>query len=118
MEKINWQNGAILLVGIWLMVALFVLNITPPEDGSLSTVTWNFVLLGVATALMALAIIFSYNIWEVWITMALGLWTVVSPWVLGFEDQSTLKMNAMVCGILIFAAALSLVLWPRAKNVL
>jgi hypothetical protein len=36
--------------------------------------------------------------WEDWLGIALGAWLVVSPWALGYSDQSAATMNALVMG--------------------
>ena len=38
--------------------------------------------------------------------MALGLWVFISPWVLGFSDQSRAAWDAWISGVVIFLLAL------------
>jgi hypothetical protein len=40
-----------------------------------------------AIAAISLAAIFAFANWEEWANLALGIWLVVSPWVLGFPYQ-------------------------------
>ena len=42
--------------------------------------------------------------WEDWVDMVLGVWLVVSPWVLGFSDSDPVATrNALIVGIAIAA---------------
>ena len=39
--------------------------------------------------------------WEDWLGIALGAWLLMSPWALGFSDQSAATMNALVMGTIL-----------------
>ena len=39
--------------------------------------------------------------WEDWLGIALGAWLLVSPWALGYSDQSAATMNALVLGTIL-----------------
>jgi site-specific recombinase len=36
--------------------------------------------------------------WEDWLGVGLGVWLLVSPWALGYSDQSAATMNALILG--------------------
>ena len=38
----------------------------------------------VAVIILSIAAMIAFSTWEEWINLALGLWLVVSPWLLGF----------------------------------
>jgi hypothetical protein len=42
--------------------------------------------------------------WEDWCDWALGIWLILSPWVLLFEPETTATRNAVTVGFLIVAA--------------
>jgi hypothetical protein len=42
--------------------------------------------------------------WEDWCDWALGIWLILSPWVLLFEHDSLATRNAVVVGFLVVAA--------------
>jgi hypothetical protein len=47
--------------------------------------------------------------WEDWLGVALGLWLLLSPWILGYSDASAATMNALFLGAtLIFLEQLNL----------
>jgi hypothetical protein len=39
--------------------------------------------------------------WEDWCDWALGFWIVLSPWILGFEHQTTATRTAVIVGALV-----------------
>jgi len=45
--------------------------------------------------------------WQDWLALALGLWLLISPWLLGFSDVGVAAWNAVLVGvgIALFAAA-------------
>lgn len=44
----------------------------------------------------------------------LGVWLVLSPWILGFQGNLTAMTNAVIVGVLLVAAALGAIFLPRA----
>lgn len=116
MERMHWQDGLISVIGIWLVVAVFVLNVTPPEGVTLTGAIWNFVLVGAVIAALAGAAFYAFRQWEEWILMLLGLWLVVSPWVLGFAEVSQYMTAAVVSGLVILVVAGGTVLWSGGSK--
>ena len=46
--------------------------------------------------------------WEDWVGVALGAWLAVSPWVLGFSDNTMATTNALFMGtVLVFEESCS-----------
>lgn len=52
--------------------------------------------------------------WQDPVNVLLGVWMILSPWVLGFQDMATPAMNAVVVGLALAAAALGATFVPRA----
>lgn len=52
--------------------------------------------------------------WQDPVNGAIGLWLVVSPWVLGFENNSPALSNALIIGIALVATALGAIYLPQA----
>src|SRR5579863_852419 len=64
-----------------------------------------------AIIILSVAAMIAYSTWEEWINLALGLWLVVSPWLLGFAHTRAMHFSiAIGAGIAFFAA---LELWLR-----
>ncbi len=47
---------------------------------------------------------YAFRVWEEWISVILGAWLVVSPWVLGVAVVPT--VNFVIVGLLVLALAL------------
>ena len=47
-------------------------------------------------------------------TEVLGLWVIISPWVLGFDGSTMAMSNSVIVGVLLVATALGAVFVPRA----
>jgi hypothetical protein len=102
-ERIHFQNGVTLVAGIVLVVTPFVLAITPPEGTNLALLIANFVISGGAAIILGAAALFYFRKWEEWLDIALGVWLVVSPWILGFTYSQAAMWTAIVCGVVIAA---------------
>jgi len=116
MERMHWQDWVTLLAGIVLAAALFVVDITPPEGMELQTATWNFVIVGLAAIATAAAALYAYQAWAEWVALGLGLWMIVSPWVLGFNTIAVLMWLAVICGAVIAAMATFVLIEPKEKD--
>jgi hypothetical protein len=64
-----------------------------------------------AVIILSIAAMIAFSTWEEWINLALGLWLVVSPWLLGFAHTGAMHFSiAIGAGIAFFAG---LELWLR-----
>ena len=63
---------------------------------------------GVAIAAISLAAIVAYASWEEWANVALGIWLIVSPWVLGFAHTRAMHFAVAVGAVVAFFALLEL----------
>lgn len=106
MERMHFQDGITLVAGIVLVVAPFVLAITPPEGADLVLLTANFVVSGGAAIVLGAAALIYFRKWEEWLDIALGVWLVASPWVLGFTYSQAATWTAVLCGVVIGAMGL------------
>ncbi|MCW2192941.1 SPW repeat protein [Bradyrhizobium elkanii] len=72
LDLYNLVAAIFLLAAPWLFVQA---NPTAAIDLRIS---------GAAIAIMSLAAIVAFSIWEEWINLVVGCWLIVSPWLLGF----------------------------------
>ena len=105
MRKQYWQDWLTAVVGAWLIVSPWILKFPMPEGTSATLVNWNFVLTGVAALVLGGAALASYRLWEEWADVVVGLWLVVSPWVLHFTVSPMAKWNAVIAGLVIIVTA-------------
>jgi hypothetical protein len=95
----HWEDWVGTALGLWLVVSPWLL------DYGTTTVSQNAVLVGfllIAIEFVALSV--AFRTWEEWISVVLGAWLVVSPWVLGAALVPT--VNFVVVGSLVLALAL------------
>ncbi len=50
---------------------------------------------------------FKALLWEDWLGMLVGVWLIVSPWLLGYSDETTPQLLAVVPGAILVAAELA-----------
>jgi hypothetical protein len=93
-NAVNAVLGAILLASPWL------LNFTAEQ-----VPTWNAVISGAVIAIVAFAAFTRMREWEEWIGLAIGLWAMVSPWLLGFAGSRPAMWTHVIIGLLVAALA-------------
>jgi hypothetical protein len=97
----HWQDPANFIIGLWLMASPWVLafdsDVTP---------TANAVIFGFFVAGLALLAMLKVMVWEELVSVVLGVWLAVSPWVLGFTGHPAALWNAAVAGVLVALLAL------------
>jgi hypothetical protein len=64
-----------------------------------------------AIIILSLAAMIAYSTWEEWINLALGLWLVVSPYLLGFTHTPAMHFSIGIGSSIMFFAGLEL--WLR-----
>jgi hypothetical protein len=96
--RTSWVN---IILGIWVLISPFVLALTLPRA------IWNNVILGIVVGILAIirCIVRNQVGWS-WINALLGLWLIISPFVLNFASTAGLANN-VILGIIIGAFALS-----------
>lgn len=93
----DWLNlilAALLFFSPWYMG--YAADIMP---------TRNAWVVGVVLALIAIAALSAFAEWEEWLNLALGLWLVASPWVLGFTGNPSAFWAHLVLGLLTAATS-------------
>lgn len=66
---------------------------------------WNAWVIGGAVALMAAAALIAFYQAEEWVNLALGVWTMIAPWVLGFSAVSAAVTAHVASGLIITVIA-------------
>ncbi|HMF97068.1 MAG TPA: SPW repeat protein [Vicinamibacterales bacterium] len=99
MRRVSWIN---LLVGIWLLIAPFMLN-----GFAHATVAANDVVLGfllIATFSWMLAVTAASAFWA-WFQVLCGLWLIVSPYALRYTDLHASTGNDLLMGLITIVVA-------------
>jgi len=96
--QIFTASGLDVLAGIWLLISPFVLLFHS------TTIMANNVVLGIIIAGLALIRFFNASYGTValsWINALLGIWVLISPWVLGFSTMHNAMSNDVAMGIIV-----------------
>ena len=63
---------------------------------------------GAAITAVAIMAIVAFSAWEEWINLLLGVWLVISPWVIGFVHTRAMHVSILIGAAVAFLAALEL----------
>jgi len=91
----RWQDWIILIGGIWLFISPWLTGFSG------SNYSWDAYLMGILLIVFSILAIGNQRIWEEWVTMIIGAWIFISPWVLGFEGTDN-KWNFFIVGGAVF----------------
>jgi hypothetical protein len=96
-EKISaaWQDAVNLVLGAWLALSPLILGYTAQNEAAL-----NAYVAGAAIVILAASAIWYFQQWEEWINALLGLWLIVSPWILGYSTLEVPLWNQIAVGVL------------------
>jgi len=72
--------------------------------------TWNALIVGAAIALVALGALFAFREWEEWVNLALGVWAILAPWLIGFATVASATYAHLIIGLIVGVLA-ALDLW-------
>lgn len=95
----RWQDWANLILGSWLLLSPWIL------DYAGTTAAWNAYVMGAGIVVFAVIAAYMPKAWEEVINTLLGVWLVVSPFVLGFSALTPVALHTVVVGILATAFA-------------
>ena len=73
-------------------------------------VRWDMWIVGAAIMAVALLAIFAYAAWEEWVNTMLGVWLIVSPWLLGFAHTRAMHFSIGIGLAVILMALIELML--------
>lgn len=96
----RWQDSANLILGVWLFISPWLLNYADTVAG------WNAYAMGAGIVVFALLAAYMPKAWEEVLNTLLGVWLVVSPFVLNFVTMPKVALHTVVVGILATAFAI------------
>lgn len=91
----RWQDWVNLVLGLWLFASPWVLGYAD------TTAAWNAYALGAAIVVFAAIAANAPHAWEEVVNALLGVWLVISPFVLGFSDARTVTYHTIIMGLLV-----------------
>ncbi len=90
----HWQDWANLALAAWLFVSPWILGYA-----GLPGAAWNAWIVAAGVGAITVAALVQFARWEQGANIVLGLWLILSPWVLGFEAFVLPLWNAILVGI-------------------
>ena len=77
--------------------------------------SWNAWIGGLLVAIIAVAAVTQVETWEEWVNLAIGLWLVISPWVLGFTGLTNAFWGTLMAGLVVAVLA-AVELWMLCQD--
>jgi hypothetical protein len=110
----NWTNAKLcdvanLVLGAFLFFSPWIFGF---DAGRASE---NANIAGIAIAVLAVAALAAFAVWEEWLNLIVGLWTLVSPWILGFYGSTTATTVHVVVGAAVAVLA-AIELWIMSQH--
>jgi len=113
MRKQHWQDWINVLLGAWLFFSPWLLGYF-----NIYNAAWNAYVLGIAIFVFAVWALYAPEAWEEWTLLILGIWLVISPWVLGFYGNGNATWNMVIVGILtIIFASFTFPFWTQRVGI-
>ncbi|MRR12078.1 hypothetical protein EG835_06325, partial [bacterium] len=102
LQRARWASAGNALAGLWLILAPFVLSFEGVEIAQ-----WNHVIVGSAVLVLAAIRAFDPDERESmsWMNVVLGLWMIVSPFLLGYANVNDAQTNSLITGVIVLALA-------------
>jgi hypothetical protein len=73
----------------------------------------NALICGVIIVVLSIAALAAFAVWEEWLNLIVGLWLIVSPWVLKFQGTSGMRIDVVIGIIVAILAAVEL--WTMSQ---
>ena len=96
LDLYNLLLAAVLFASTW-----FLSRATTATDA-------NLCISAVAIGAISIAAMLAFVWWEEWINLLLGLWLIVSPWLLGFAHTRAMHFSIAIGAVVAFMAALEI----------
>lgn len=110
METSRTPDVINLVLAVCLFLSPWVIGFTGD-----ATPAWNAWIIAIALAVVAVAAISAFAEWEEWVNLALGVWLILSPWLLGFAGNMNARWTHIILGVLAVIAS-AYALWDYRRS--
>lgn len=107
--QVRTASGINIVLGIWLIIAPFLLAVS-------QTAMWNDIIVGVLVLLLAGTRVSKPTVGTKsasWTNAAIGLWLILSPFILGYGNSAAM-WNDVIVGVLVLVCGAWNAALPRA----
>jgi hypothetical protein len=93
----DWLN---LALSVLLFISPWVLGFAGEERAA-----WDAWACAIIIAVVSIAALVNFAEWEEWVNLVVGVWLIVSPWVLQFTAVASAMWTAIIIGVIVAALA-------------
>jgi hypothetical protein len=91
----NWTNAKLcdvvnLILGATLFFSPWIFGFDAGAESQ------NAMISGIIIAVLSIAALAAFAIWEEWLNLIVGLWVIVSPWALGFQGSTAMSVHVVI----------------------
>jgi SPW repeat len=104
----NWSNAKLCDVANLVLGAILFFSPWMFSGFEAGTVSTNAYVTGLAIAIIAIAALAAFAVWEEWLNLIVGLWALVSPWVLGFQGTTAMTVHVLIGAAVAVLAAIEI----------
>ena len=109
----NWTNARLCDVANLILGA--ILFVSPWVFGfGASWASGNAYIAGIVIMGLAIAALAAFAIWEEWLNLIVGLWTLVSPWLLGFQHTGAMRVHVAIGAAVVILEAIEI--WMTSQT--
>ena len=83
-DIVNFSLGTILFFSPWL----FGLSAGAPRQTAS--------IIGLLIAVLSIAALSAFAVWEEWLNLVAGLWLIATPWLFSFEDSKAITVEVLI----------------------
>jgi hypothetical protein len=103
----EWTNTKLcdvgnLILGIVLFASPWLFNYPAGNEST------NAMIAGIIIAVLSIAALAAFTVWEEWINLVVGLWLIVSPWVLHFAGTTAMYVAVVIGALVALLAGIEL----------
>ena len=100
-KYVGWRDAIELVIALWLLISPVALNFI--TIGHASMVAFLIGSIVICTSMLGIS---TEQAWEEWVTFALALFLMASPWLLSYSSSIIATVNALVSGGLLVVFSL------------
>jgi hypothetical protein len=101
----DWSNAK--LCDVANLILGMILFFSPWLFGLSAGAEWQTAsTVGIFIAVLSIAALAAFAVWEEWLNLIVGLALIVSPWLLGFQNSDAMTVDVVIGAIVAALAAL------------